>query len=383
MPRYCERCILPDTRPGVKLDAQGVCGGCRNAEEKRRIDWAERAKAFRAVAEHAKGNARTWDCLVPVSGGKDSFWQVVTCLEHGLNPLTVTWRDPARLDIGQRNLQKLVEIGVDHIDFQINPEVERKFLLASFLSNGVPGIPKHMALYNIPVRLAVKLDIPLIVWGENAGIEYGDLEDSGGGFEVDYEWLTRHGVTQGTTAEDWISEELTRAELTAYFGPGREEMNDKKVRAVYLGAYFPWDPVRSYEIASRHGFEAPTHGPGYYSFDDVDSGFISIHHYIKWYKFGYTRLFDNLSHEIRQGRISRSDALEVIRERGPETPNQDIDAFCRFLGISRRRFFDVLEGFRNRDIWLQKEGKWMIDGYIIPDWDGWKAVGHESSSIIP
>ncbi len=372
--RYCKLCVTPETHPLVRMEESGVCTACQSHATRADVDWVSRERLFREVVAYAKENSRGYDCLIPVSGGKDSYWQVVTCREYGLNPLTVTWRDPMRLPIGQENLEHLVGIGVDHLDYTINPRVEKRFLHKSVQKYGVPGIPKHMALYNIPLRLAVKLGIPLIVWGENDSIEYGNLDDRSRGFEVDYEWLRQHGVTQGTTAADWVDADLSEKDLTPYFGPTEEELSRQEVRAVYLGYYFPWDPVRTYEIAREHGFRAPEKGPGYYTFDDVDSGFISIHHYIKWYKFGYTRLFDNLSLEIRNGRITREEAVDVIRQRGPETPEEDIAAFCEFLGISVRDFFAMCEKFRNRDIWEQRDGRWVIPDFIVPDWNGWETV---------
>ncbi len=369
--RYCQRCVTPESHPRIRLEASGICSACRAWDERSSIDWPGRERRFAEIADRARGNSDGYDCLIPVSGGKDSYWQVITCLEYGLNPLAVTWRDPGRLAIGQDNLDNLVRLGVDHIDHWINPEVERRFIRLSYEIHGIPGLPKHMALYNIPLKFAVRFRIPLIVWGENDAIEYGDLEEATEGVDVNYEWLQRHGVTQGTTAEDWVGEAFTRRELTPYFGPRREELDGFAVRGVYLGYFFPWDPVRTFEIARSHGFRSPDSGPGYYAFDDVDSGFISIHHYLKWYKFGCTRLFDNLSIDIRAGRISRPEAVEIIRERIPETPHEDIEAFCKYLDISVQRFFEIAEHFRNRDIWTERDGRWIIDGFIVPDWEGW------------
>lgn len=371
--KFCQRCVSPDTNPFVDIDESGVCSACRSFGERQEVDWDERQADFEAVVAHAKKHSKGYDCLIPVSGGKDSYWQVITCLEYGLTPLTVTWRDPMRLKIGQRNLDNLIKIGVDHIDYSINPKVEKKFLYLSYKKYGVPGLPKHMALYNLPLRLAVKFDIPLMVWGENAALEYGELKDHSKGFEVDYDWLmSKRGVTQGTTAEDWIGEDFSRGDMAAYFGPTREEMEKSRLLAVYLGHYFPWDQVRNYEAACRQGFTAPDSGPGYYAFDDVDSGFISIHHYLKWYKFGYTRLFDNLSHDIRRGRLPRDQALTIIRERVPEIPHDDIKSFCEFLEISVEHFYEIAEKFRNPDIWTREDGRWIIRDFIIPDWDGWE-----------
>lgn len=121
--RWCQRCILPDTRPNLRLDADGICNACRNHEQKASIDWSARAALLDEVAEHAKQTAlpNGYDCLIPVSGGKDSTWQTAKCLDLGLRPLAVTWRTPGRTEIGQRNLENLIALGVDHIDYSINP----------------------------------------------------------------------------------------------------------------------------------------------------------------------------------------------------------------------------------------------------------------------
>lgn len=378
--QYCQRCVMPANHPYVHVESDGICSACKAYDRRSQVDWVARERDFRKVVDWAKARSEGYDCLIPVSGGKDSFWQVATCLEYGLNPLTITWRDPARLPIGQENLDALIGMGVDHIDFSINPEVERRFLLKSFERYGVPGIPKHMALYNLPLRTAVQYRIPLLVWGENPAIEYGVIENGGQGFAVDREWLHQnHGVTQGTTAEAWIDEDLARKQLTPYFPPSAEAVERVGINAIYLGYYFCWEPEANYALARRHGFRAPNNGPGYHAYDDVDSEFISIHHFLKWYKFGYTRLFDNLSIDIRAGRITREQAVDIIRERAPETPHADIRAFCEYLGISQAYFWSVTEGLRNHDLWVVRDGEWRIPGFIVPDWEGWASAGEPST----
>lgn len=368
--RYCRQCILPDTRPNLRLDAEGICNACRSHATKRVIDWAAREAAFRQVVAHAKKRSRGYDCLIPVSGGKDSTWQVVKCLEYGLNPLAVTWKPPGRTELGARNLANLISLGVDHIDYQINPRVERKFMLLAFERFGSTAIPMHLALFNIPLNIAVRFQIPLVVWGENSAFEYGNQAEEDTGFRLDHRWLQKYGVTHGTTAADWISPQLSREELTPYFGPGPQELESAHVLAVFLGYYFPWSPDETYRVARAHGFQPNPTGPrtGVWDFADLDDDFISIHHWMKWYKFGFTRSFDNLSIEIRNGRITRQQAIEWIRQRGDETPHADIEKLCAFLGISRARFFEIAERFRNRDIWKQSNGIWYIPDFLIPDW---------------
>ena len=368
--QYCTRCILPDTRPNLTLDEEGVCNACRNHEQKPEIDWVTREHAFREVVEHAKRRSRGHDCLIPVSGGKDSTWQVVKCLEYGLNILAVTWKTPARTALGGRNLQNLVDLGVDHIDYQISPKVEKKFMLRAFERFGSTAIPMHLALFNIPLNIAAKFDIPLIVWGENSAFEYGGTDEESTGFQLDNHWLKTFGVTHGTTARDWTSRDLTERELASYFGPAPDELEGRGIHAVFLGYYFPWDVATTLAVAMSHGFETRQTGPktGIYDYADIDDDFISIHHYLKWYKFGFTRSFDNLSLEVRNQRMSREEAIEYLRGLGDETPIEDIAKFCDFAGISVGRFFEIAEKFRNRDIWKKRNGSWIIDDFILSDW---------------
>ena len=368
--RYCRKCVLPDTRPNLIIGKGEVCNACKSHGLKKEIDWFKREKMFKKIVDNAQIRGCEYDCLIPVSGGKDSTWQVVKCLEYGLKPLAVTWKTPARTKIGQTNLDNLIELGVDHIDFQVNPIVERKFMLNSFKKYGSPAIPMHMAIFNIPFKIAVNYKIPLIIWGENSAHEYGGEEDEPKGFKLDKKWLLKYGVTQGTTAIDWISEDLSEKELTSYFSPSDVKVDQAGVHAIFLGYYFKWDVENSLSIAKLNGFRVNDTGPriGIYNYADIDCDFISIHHWLKWYKFGITRIMDNLSLEIRNGRISREDALKTIKELGNKTPIGDIRKFCNFVGITINEFFNICEQFRNTKIWKRKDGVWQINNYLIKDW---------------
>ena len=124
----------------------------------------KRENLFHQVVKNAKGKGTGYDCLIPVSGSRDSTWQTIVCLEKGLNPLCVTWRTPGRTGIGQKNLDNLISLGVDHIDYTINPKIEKRFMLEAFVKYGSPAIPMHMAIFNIPLKIAEKFEIPLIIW---------------------------------------------------------------------------------------------------------------------------------------------------------------------------------------------------------------------------
>lgn len=365
--KYCRKCILPNTRPGLVLDEDGVCSACRSFEHRTNIDWGARKSAFCDVAEDAKERSKGYDCVVPVSGGKDSTWQVATCLEHGLNPLCVTWRTPGRTRLGQRNLDNLIAMGVDHIDYVVNPDVERLFVHKALVKFGIPGLPMHMALFNIPLNVAARFEVPLMVWGENAASEYTG-ESMHSGFRLNDDWIARYGVTNGTVASDWVDDELTEKMMMPYIGPPANLRNN--VTGVFLGYYFPWDVEAVYRLAKANGFKGGGQAKtGLYDYADIDDDFISVHHWLKWHKFGFTRLWDNLSLEIRNGRMSREEAIRMIAETGDETPAEDIEKFCDFLRIPTSYFFKICDSFRDPGIWRRDGSTWSIDGFLIKDWN--------------
>jgi N-acetyl sugar amidotransferase len=367
--RWCSRCVLPDTRPNLTIGDDGVCNACAAHDSRRDIDWEARREAFGDVVHNARANGAPYDCVIPVSGGKDSTWQTVTCLEAGLHPLAVTWRTPARTPIGAENLANLVSLGIDHLEWQVNPKVEARFMVEALRRYGDTGIPMHLALFNIPLMVAARFGIPLVVWGENSAFEYGGSAEERTGFRLDDAWLRRFGVSHGTVAEEWESDVLSHADLTPYRGPAGDELGRAGVLAVFLGYYLPWDVETSLQVAERHGFRrADRARTGLYDYADIDDDFISIHHHLKWLKFGFTRLFDNLSLEIRNGRMTRDDAVAIIRARGDDTPHDDIERFCRFAGIDRAEFDALAEAWRNGDVWTRRNDRWEIEGFLVPDW---------------
>ena len=368
--KWCSSCILPDTRPNLALDTDGVCNACRNHGTKPAIDWASRAEALRDVTTAARSQASGYDCVIPVSGGKDSTWQTVRCLELGLKPLAVTWRAPGRTAVGQRNLDNLIRLGVDHIDYSIDPRVEAALMRKGFERYGSTAIGMHLALFSIPLTIAVRFRVPLVIWGENSAFEYGNADDAHLGFTLDSAWLRRYGVTHGTRAADWVDAELSPKDLAAYTCPTDAELAAAGVRAIFLGYYLPWDPQETFGVARKHGFvEGDRARTGYYAYADIDDDFISLHHWMKWYKFGFTRLFDNLSLEIRNGRITRERAIAIVRETGDQTPHGDIASFCAYAGISPEAFRATAEGFRDAAVWRRgPDGVWRIPDFLIEDW---------------
>ena len=225
--------------------------------------------------------------------------------------------------------------------------MEKKFTLKSFERFGSPVVPMHMAIHALPMQLAIEKNIPLILWGENSAAEYGGDVEKLKGMEISSDWVMKYVVTNGTIAQDWVDNNLTIQELAPYYWPTDAELSSKNIRAVFLGQFFNWDPKITAALGSEHGFKAAENAVvGIFNFADVDDAFLmSIHHWLKWYKFGFTRSWDNLSIEIRAKRMTRSEAISHIKAKGYETPNDEIEMFCAYTDITRRNFLKLLKPF--------------------------------------
>lgn len=369
--RYCNTCILPDTRPGLKINSiDGKCN-CSKSRKYQRLSAEQREKEFHLIVQKIKSKGKQWDCVIPVSGGKDSTWQTLKALEYGLRPLCVTWRTPGRTDIGTKNLNNLISLGVDHFDVTVSPSVEKTFTRKAFERVGIPALPMHMALFSIPTNIALKFDVPLIIWGENSAYEYGGNENDANSSLLTNSWLEKYGVTGGTHIEDWYDDDLSERDLSLYSYPQDEVLRKNDLNAIFLGYFFDWSPREAFAVASKHGFTA-SEKPlvGQYNFADIDEAFImTVHHWLKWYKFGFTRDWDNLSIDIRVGKISREDAIKQIKRIGDNTPMEQIKMFCEYIDINLDDFWKISEKFRNKNIWARDhtDGKYKIVDFLISD----------------
>ena len=284
-----------------------------------------------------------------------------------MNPLAVTYTYSDRTDLGQENLNNLRKLGVDHIEYTPNPETERKFVKRALVESGDPCLPDHLGIFSVTLSTAVNFQIPLIIWGENPQLEYGGSADDRNSPYLDKAWLKKHGCLQEKFAEDWVNDELSLQDMYFYRLPEDCELKSAKIRSLFLGYYFKWDPVENYKIAKEVGFLKHPNGPqlGLYDFADLDSTNIVIHHYIKWLKFGMTRLNDNISVEIRNGRMTREEGVKILKENQERVPENEIDLLCDFIEMSKDEFWNIMGKFRNLEIWgKDNQGNWYIPSYL-------------------
>jgi N-acetyl sugar amidotransferase len=199
---YCTKCVMPESKPDLKIDEHGVCNACRNFEVRNHIDWEGRRKEFFDIVNRYRGGNSNWDCIVPVSGGKDSTNQVVKVLQLALNPLSVTATTCDITEMGRRNLQAIKELGVDHVEFSPNIRVRRKLNRIGLKEVGDISWPEHVGIFTIPVRAAVQYGVPLVIWGENSQNEYGGPAAAADNPILDRRWLEEFGGLLGLRVSD-------------------------------------------------------------------------------------------------------------------------------------------------------------------------------------
>jgi N-acetyl sugar amidotransferase len=371
---YCRNCITPNTRPAISFNENGICSACINSKIKSKIDWKKRKFEFiKVLKKHKKLNINSdYDCIVPVSGGKDSIYQVYLLKKiYKMRPLAITWKTPGRTFQGEKNLNALKSIGVDHIDFSINTRIINLIRKKSFIKFGDSSYLDHLCIYNLIPNLAVKFKVPLVVWGENPHFEYGGSKKNSSERIQNLEMMQKHDILKNFSSEKWIGGIISKKDVAAFSTPNQKKLKFLGYEPIYLGYYFSWDIKKNFFIAKKAGFKAREAGPimGLYSESDIDCVNIVIHHYFKWLKFGFNRVTDNASNEIRKGRLSRKEAVKLAKKfDGVKPPREYISHFCKQINITEDFFWKIANRFRNKKIWKRdSKEQWYIQNWIGGD----------------
>lgn len=338
--RYCTRCVMPETKPDLKIDAEGVCSACRYFENRKEVDWEQRKKELMALVEKYRSkNHSNWDCIVPVSGGKDSTYQLVKMLELGLNPLCVTATTCKLSEIGRRNLANIKKLGVDSYEVTTNPVIRRKINRLALRQIGDISWPEHLTIFTTPVRVAVQLGIPLIVWGENSQHEYGGPAGDAHSNVLTRRWLEEFGGLLGLRVTDLPGQDGIEARhLIAYTYPSDADLARVGVTGLFLGYYIPWDGFTNALVAQSHGFET------YHKFvegsavnyENLDNAHMGIHDYFKFIKYGFGRATDLVCMQMRRGRLGRADALDIVKAHDGKYP-------WSYLGVTLEEMLGEME----------------------------------------
>lgn len=370
MIKYCKRCVMPDTKPNLSFDEEGICNACRNYEKRDAVDWNKRKEELMSILDKYRSkDGLNWDCIIPVSGGKDSTYQVVTMLELGMNPLCVTSTTCHLTEIGRENIENIKNLGVDYIEITPNKKVRKHLNRIGLFEVGDISWPEHVGIFTIPVRIAVNMNIPLLIWGENSQNEYGGPAASTENNILDRKWLEEFGGLLGLRVSDLIGYEgIKKNQLIPYTYPTNEELKEVGVTGLFLGHYIPWDGLSNVLLAKAHGFKSwgKTIEGSAVDYENIDNYQVGIHDYFKFLKFGFGRASDLVSMHIRRGRLTREQGMNIVKNCDGKFPwtylDKPLEEILEPLDITVDEFIKICDQFTNKKLFkIDRNGELIKD----------------------
>lgn len=373
MIRYCKRCVMPDTKPDLFIDSEGVCNACRSYEQRREVDWSKRQQELRAILEthKARASSSNYDCIIPVSGGKDSTYQTVQMLELGVRPLCVTATTDMLSEIGRANIENIKRLGVDYLEVSTNPVVRRRINKLALSQIGDISWPEHVTIFTVPVRIAVQLGVPLLIWGENSQNEYGGPAAATENNVLTRRWLEEFGGLLGLRVSDLIGQVgITAKDLIQYTYPSDEEFKRVGVTGLFLGYYFPWDGYHNALVAQAYGFRTyhKTVEGSLVNYENLDNHHTGIHDYFKFLKFGFGRATDIACLHLRRGRLTRAEAIALVKRHDGKFPWEylgcSLEEILEPIDVSVDEFIKICDRFTNKKVFLcDARGNLVKDRY--------------------
>ena len=357
--KYCATCLYPTTKPDLEFDQRGVCSACTSFSGRADVNWDERRKDFLNIVDKYSSSSTEYDCIIPVSGGKDSTYQVLVALKNGLNPLCVTGTTDDLSAIGRENIENIKSLGVDYIEYTFDPNVRRKLNRLCLEDIGDISWPEHVAIFTTPVRIAVSFNIRLIIWGENPQNEYGGPALSQDSPVLDRRWLEEFGGLLGLRTGDLFDTYgIDSRSLIPYQYPSQEHLNKSGVTGIFLGHFFPWDGFQNSLIAGAHGFKSypGTIEGSIVNYENLDNYQTGIHDYFKYLKFGFGRGTDIANNHIRRGRLSRDWAIDLVRRHDGRYPHtylgQSLEVTLEKVGLTIEQFDEICNRFSNKSLFV-------------------------------
>jgi len=320
MIRFCRNCLYPETKPSIRFSADGLCSACQWNERKLSSCFYTNRSSQNLIKliDQNKINP-AYDCIIPVSGGKDSTYQVWRILSLGLNPLCITAPTDLMTPIGRRNLDNIKNMGVDHIEFSVDIQTRRQINKYALINVGDIQWPEHVLIFTIPVHAAVMFEIPIIIWGENTVREYGAgrQENEEFGVTLSREYMEENCGFNGLRVSDLSDAAgIDPKKLFLYSYPEADTVTQLGVKGIFLDDYFPWNGMTNQLVARTCGFEVASHNilGTLTNYENLDNYYHGIHDYLKYLKYGFGRATDVACNWIRRGLISRDDAKQLISE---------------------------------------------------------------------
>lgn len=369
--KFCKKCVMPDTRPGISFNEEGVCSACQKYEARKTVDWNKRYKELEALCDKYRGmNGDGWDCAIAVSGGKDSHYQVDLFKNKlKMNPILFTVEDNFPMtEAGIHNLKNISEaFGCELISLKPNIRAQKKIMRYTFEKYGKPTWYIDRLIYTYPLMMAKKFNTPLLVYGENVSYEYGGSDDE--------ETYSARGILKNGVASDMNIDELIRetgvARQELFLTNALSDGDLDSIDPIYVSYFIPWNSFKNKEIAEKFGFrdlgDEWRRSHHVEDFDQIDSRAYLVHPWLKYPKFGHQVATDYASRMVRYGLITREEAVELVKRHDAFLDPLCVRDFCEFLGYTKEEFWSIVDKLYNKELFeKQKNGKWKLK-YDVKD----------------
>ena len=382
--KFCVRCVMSNQRPSssiefkhdknrkvrsLNIDSEGVCDACRVAEEKQKIDWAQREKELIKLLDQYRSKDGSYDCLVPGSGGKDSCMQAhLLNYKYGMHPLTCTWPPILYTDIGWKNFRAWLEVGgFDNMTLKPNGKTHATLTRLSIENLLHPFQTFILGQKNLAPKIALQNNIKLIFYGENEA-EYGNPIADNALSLRDKAYFSMSNIDEimlaGLPVRELIEKHgLQMNDLLAFLPADHKALSESGIEVHYLGYYVKWTPQESYYYAVEHtGFEAnPVRTEGTYSkYNSLDDKIDGFHYYTTFIKFGIGRATYDASQEIRNKHLTREEGVALVKRFDGEFPERHFKEVMDYIGMKPERFMELCDQFRSPHLWKKENGQWKL-----------------------
>ena len=358
---WCSNCLSMSTRRRITFDKRGWCNACVWMEKKKSLDWASREKELEDLLDKHRSSDGSFDCLVPVSGGKDGSY-VAYNLKHkyGMNPLALTVTPAMALELGEQNLKAFVESGYNHIT--VNPDFEAMRVLnrVGLLEMGFPYYGWLVAIQAGVVRMANKMGLGLIFYGEDGEVEYGGTTETDKNPIFDVQYMKKIYL-EGGYEKVLNASGVPESDLFFFRFPNDEDLKLKPIDITHWSYFENWDPYRNYLVAKEHcGLkEAESSNAGTFTnFSQNDQALYALHAYFMYLKFGFGRATQDASIEVRRGAMDRLQAVNLVKLYDGHFPHEFVDDYLEYYKISRAEFDEAIDKYANKDIFEKVDGYW-------------------------
>ncbi len=361
--KYCVKCVFSSiSATPLTFDEEGVCSGCRASNLKDKIDWVDREKKFQELIDEYRDDDN-YDCLLPVSGGKDSYFAAHIAKENNLKALMVTYHGNNYTPEGERNLYRMKdEFNFDHIIFRPSTEILIKLNRVGFTKTGDMNWHCHAGIFTYPMQIAIKYRIPLVFWGDHGFTEQGGMYSHNDFFEYTAKDRYEHAL-HGFDWFDFVNEEdLTKKDMDFLVYPSDEEVMEVGLRGIFLSNYFKYDGDHHASIAEEN-YNWETYSGDFdrtfrksSNLDDMHEN--GIHDYLKFIKFGYGRGTDHSNYDIRNGKMTREEGIEMVLKYDHVKPS-DLKRWLKYVDMREEDFDKIADTFRDERVWAIENNCWV------------------------